>query len=316
MGSHIDRLKLEINLLRLPLVVINEVFQNMDFQKKFLISLLSKRARKTLKLTSVPAEFSFHLSNSLHIRTGSSFLRSGGTSEESYCIEGEEMKLKFHLNGVIPRSESPHKHLLFCNHMLDTFKSITVSFLDKTLPSTAWEFMKMAKKVSIKSFNYCATGDSSEFIPRILDECTEVTDSITICVRFPDDFFYIPPRPFKATEFYITRNTNWFNLESFLSCRNVIIELIAKSNRTRQTYESFFNKWMDSDVRLERLTFSSTQPSENHMIMQALHNQGNLWIIDDEWIEMNRSNGSDFFINHSLDYIHIYTKERYKRLKN
>uniref|UniRef100_A0A1I7UTJ3 F-box domain-containing protein n=1 Tax=Caenorhabditis tropicalis TaxID=1561998 RepID=A0A1I7UTJ3_9PELO len=51
-----------MNLLRLPFVVLIDVFKNMNFNEKLLMSLLSKRARKTLKMTSVPCELSIFTS--------------------------------------------------------------------------------------------------------------------------------------------------------------------------------------------------------------------------------------------------------------
>uniref|UniRef100_A0A1I7UTM3 FBA_2 domain-containing protein n=1 Tax=Caenorhabditis tropicalis TaxID=1561998 RepID=A0A1I7UTM3_9PELO len=165
---------------------------------------------------------------------------------------------------------------MFASYLLETFtnkSTISVTFHDST--RLALEYMKMAneRQVSIKMFRYQTRGEhSSEIISKILDECTEVTDVISIDAFRPDDFVYIPPRPFKTKELYVWKTTNWFNLEEFMSCRWIFLELSDNSNRTAETYNLFFNKWMNLDVRLQALTLYISKESDRRSIMDALKN--------------------------------------------
>uniref|UniRef100_A0A1I7UTI7 FBA_2 domain-containing protein n=1 Tax=Caenorhabditis tropicalis TaxID=1561998 RepID=A0A1I7UTI7_9PELO len=205
--------------------------------------------------------------------------------------------------------------MLLANHMLNTFKCsfITISLLERALPQTAWKFMKMInqRKLSIESFSYYINAESTEFIPRILDECTEVTDYIVVKATFPDDFLYTPPRPFKAKYLSAWETSNWLNLESSLNCRDVSVDLDKISNRTTETYSLFFSKWMDSDTPLQKLTFYSIEEPEYRKIMDALSNQGTKRIIDEHWIEVTRRNESKLFINTLHKLIFIYTEQAY-----
>uniref|UniRef100_A0A1I7UTJ2 F-box domain-containing protein n=1 Tax=Caenorhabditis tropicalis TaxID=1561998 RepID=A0A1I7UTJ2_9PELO len=301
-----------MDLLRLPLVVLIDIFKNMDFREKFLISFLSKRARNTLKLTCVVPHFVINLSDKLCIDTGSRDNPSKVT--EDHLIGGEVMRLSLYPGQIILRENSPQKQLSFAGYLLDTFlkSTISIGFDDPTLSATVLEFMKIInqRKLSIETFNYSLTEDSSEFIPRILDECSEVTDSIDIHAISPN-FMYTPPRPFKAEILCVWKTTNWLNLEDFMSCHRVVVELGKNSNRTAETYNSFFASWMNSDARLQELTFHSIEKQEYRTIMSAVSNQGTLQRLGKEWIEVKRRNGLEFFIYTFRVYMIIYTKQAY-----
>uniref|UniRef100_A0A1I7UTJ9 F-box domain-containing protein n=1 Tax=Caenorhabditis tropicalis TaxID=1561998 RepID=A0A1I7UTJ9_9PELO len=293
-----------MDLLRFPLVVLIEVFKYLDFKEKFLISLLSKKARNKLKLTSVSSDSLFNLSNKLFIRLGyyTEEHRLSVTKEKDYFIGKEVMKLGFHSKGVLLEEESFQKQLLLANHLLDTFRisAISVSFPYVTEPADVLEFFKMIKQrqLSIKSF-YCRLDEvSSEFISKILDECTEVTDRVVTTVWFPDGFVYTPTRPFNATKLLVYGNSNWSNLESFMNCRYATVQLGKNSTRTAQFYNSFFTKWMDSGARLQRLTLRCMKEGIQHEI-------------GDKWIEISRKNGIQFFVESATNYISIYTKQGY-----
>uniref|UniRef100_A0A1I7UTJ6 Aldo_ket_red domain-containing protein n=2 Tax=Caenorhabditis tropicalis TaxID=1561998 RepID=A0A1I7UTJ6_9PELO len=162
----------------------------MDFREKFLISFLSKRAKNKLKLTSVPSDIFFDLSDKFSIRLGhypaSHYPKV--TAESDHFIGGEVMNLSFHTKGVILEEKSFRKQLLLANHLLDTFRISTISVImsKPTLSASAWKFMQMVnqRQLSIKSFYYEA-GASPEFVGKILDECTEVTDKVGIVAWFP-----------------------------------------------------------------------------------------------------------------------------------
>uniref|UniRef100_A0A1I7UTK9 F-box domain-containing protein n=1 Tax=Caenorhabditis tropicalis TaxID=1561998 RepID=A0A1I7UTK9_9PELO len=303
-----------MDLLRFPLVVLVDVFKNMDFKELFLISLLSKRARDTLKVTSMSSEFSFNLSNSLKIQI-ETYTRNSSIPVKDYRVRDESMRLSLRSVGLILHDEPAQKQLLLANHMFDTFKCsfISITFFDEAVPSTAWELMKMInqRKLYIKSFSYYANAESSEFIPRILDECTEVTDSIFISAFFPDDFVYTPSRPFKAKKIRVWKTTNWFNLENFMSSPRVIVEIGKSSKRTAETYDSFFTKWMDSDVPLQKLTFYFIEENDYQTIIDALDKQGTVRRVEADWFEVTRRNGSEFFYHTFAGFIKICTKQAY-----
>uniref|UniRef100_A0A1I7UTI8 FBA_2 domain-containing protein n=1 Tax=Caenorhabditis tropicalis TaxID=1561998 RepID=A0A1I7UTI8_9PELO len=204
---------------------------------------------------------------------------------------------------------------MLVNHILETFKCslITIWFYDGVLPSTALEFMKMVnqRQLRIKSFYCHIKSESSELIPRILDECSEVTDSILVSAAVPDDFMYTPSRPFKAKAIDVRFRTNWLKLDSCMSCRNASVELGENSNRTTEIYNSFFTKWMDSDAQLQSLMLSSIEKHEYQMIMNALSNQGTKRAINEYWFEIKRKDESEFFIFTFNRYIRIYTKQAY-----
>uniref|UniRef100_A0A1I7UTJ7 Aldo_ket_red domain-containing protein n=1 Tax=Caenorhabditis tropicalis TaxID=1561998 RepID=A0A1I7UTJ7_9PELO len=287
----------------------------MDFREKFLISFLSKRAKNKLKLTSVPSDIFFDLSDKFSIRLGhypaSHYPKV--TAESDHFIGGEVMNLSFHTKGVILEEKSFRKQLLLANHLLDTFRISTISVImsKPTLSASAWKFMQMVnqRQLSIKSFYYEA-GASPEFVGKILDECTEVTDKVGIVAWFPYAYLYTPFRPFKTTNLRINGNFNWSNLESFMNFGYVSIQFWENPTRTAQFYKSFFTKWMDSNARLQRLEFC-IEKAEHQLIMNALRKQGIQQNIADEWIRMERKNGIEFFIK-SIPYcIIIYTKQAY-----
>uniref|UniRef100_A0A1I7UTN6 F-box domain-containing protein n=1 Tax=Caenorhabditis tropicalis TaxID=1561998 RepID=A0A1I7UTN6_9PELO len=306
-----------MDLLRLPLLVLTEVFKNMDFRGKFLISLMSKRARNTLKLAVVKPHFSFQLSNDFSVLLEPSDRHSVLTAEGYYLIRGESLSLRFHPDGMSLNSKSIRKQLFLAGYLLDTFTNPISSmyFHPQTEPVDVWEFIKMIneRQGSIKSIEYYLPDASSEFIPKILDECTEVTDYIWIHGIFSDDFVYTPPRPFKAKKLSVGSINNLFNLEKFMSCRCVQVEVGKNSNRTTQTYSSFFTKWMDSDVALQELSLGIMQKSEEPLIMDALSNQfRNHEKIKENWFELKRRNESEFIIHNNCHIlITIYTKQAY-----
>uniref|UniRef100_A0A1I7UTP8 F-box domain-containing protein n=1 Tax=Caenorhabditis tropicalis TaxID=1561998 RepID=A0A1I7UTP8_9PELO len=302
-----------MDLLRLPLLVLIEVFKNMDFYEKFWISLLSKRAKKTMKLTCVIPYFSFGLTESFDIHWEQDSWNN--YTERDYCIGGIQMTLNFRSFSLTLLNGTYRQQLVLAGHLLDSFKvsEISVAFTDPTLSASVLEFMKMInqRQVSIQKFSYQVNGDSSEFIPRILDECTEVTDFISISAFFPDDFVYIPSRKFKATSFYVGSRTNWFDLGSFMNCRRITMKLSIESNRTVQCWSSIFTKWMDSDVGLQRLTLTHIEESGKQLIMEALSHQGTSRFIEEYMTEMKRRDGSEFFIYAFDNFIVIHTKQAY-----
>uniref|UniRef100_A0A1I7UTR9 FBA_2 domain-containing protein n=1 Tax=Caenorhabditis tropicalis TaxID=1561998 RepID=A0A1I7UTR9_9PELO len=289
----------------------------MDFRSKFLISFMSKRAKNTLNLTSAPSEFSFQLSEDLLIHpeewNSRIFMK---TIKGNYLIGGEVMRLRFNSLGVTLKRGSIRKQLLLASHVLDAFpkSNVSVTFFDPIKPTTALEFMKMVnqRKISIKTLDYSLNeASSSEFVPELLDECTEVTKRIKIRAAFPDDFMYTPVRPFKVKELIVLQKSNWINLESLISCRTVVIQLTRMSNRTVHIYDSFFNKWMDSNAPLQKLTFYWGKETENQLMMDALSNQGEMQQISRYWVKVDRKDGSEFFIDKSSNGITIHTKKSY-----
>uniref|UniRef100_A0A1I7UTK8 F-box domain-containing protein n=1 Tax=Caenorhabditis tropicalis TaxID=1561998 RepID=A0A1I7UTK8_9PELO len=304
-----------MDLLLLPFVVLIEVFKHVDFREKFLISLLSKRARSMLKLTSVKPHFSISHTNDLYIHAGKYIFGSRVivTEVSEYFIEGETMKMSLSSEGVTLREESPEKQLLLINYLLDTFKnpSISVQIFDSTLPATVLDFMKIInqKKLWIKSFTYINTTRSSEFLARILDECTKVTDLIWIYSFVPDADVYTPPSPFKAKELRVGFTANWLNLESFMSCPNIFLEAGTNLTRTPQSWNTFFRKWIDSDATLEHLSCDFIQISQFPMMVDGLSNAGIQQRGTNEWIEGKRRDGLEFVIGRTGKYLHVMTKQ-------
>uniref|UniRef100_A0A1I7UTL9 F-box domain-containing protein n=1 Tax=Caenorhabditis tropicalis TaxID=1561998 RepID=A0A1I7UTL9_9PELO len=308
-----------MNLLRFPLVVLIEVFKNMDFREKFLFSLMSKRARNILELTSMSTHFSFDFTKDLLIHTGTytSGSRPEMTVEASdYLIGGKVIRLSLHSDGVILQDKTPQNQSLLTDYLLDIFRkqSISVAFFYPTQPASALEFMQMIneRKLFVESFSYFIMSPSSEFIPRILDECTEVTNSIYINAIFPDDFVYTPPRPFKVREFRVGLTSGWFNLESFMSCRRIIFERGDYSYRAPQSWNTFLRNWIDSDARLEYMLCSHTVGSDFPQIVDGLRNE-EIQEMSDDWIDVKRRDGSEFVIGRSStkDSFYIMTKEEH-----
>uniref|UniRef100_A0A1I7UTP1 F-box domain-containing protein n=1 Tax=Caenorhabditis tropicalis TaxID=1561998 RepID=A0A1I7UTP1_9PELO len=261
-----------MNLLRLPLLVLTDVFKNMDFKEKV-------------------------------------------ETEGSYNIGGEEIRLSFLSNTICLQQKTIQKRLLLANCVLDIFNKPTISksFQNPTVPSSAIKFMKMInqRKLCIKSFDYSITTPSSEFIKQILNECTEVTDSVSMDAEFPDDFVYIPPRPFKTTKLYVifTISTNWLNLEYFMNCRRITLHIGANSNRTPKSWNTFLRNWIDSDSPLEDFAFYYIERSNFLLIVNGLSNEGIQQRGDDEWIDVKRKNGSEFVIGRNGGCIYIWTKQ-------
>uniref|UniRef100_A0A1I7UVA8 F-box domain-containing protein n=1 Tax=Caenorhabditis tropicalis TaxID=1561998 RepID=A0A1I7UVA8_9PELO len=315
-----------MEIFRLPLLPLIEVFKNMDFREKFLISLLSKRARNILRINSRSSEFSIDFSEELRIslRPNNSYRRSIVSDEVFDClVSGEVLELKFSSVGVVLREQSPQKQLLLANYVLDTFKKppIHVLFEGSTPPTFVLEFMKMInqKKLPIKSITLYIYSKSSELTSRILDECTGVTDTISIHSEFPNDLVYTPPRPFKATTLIVIESTNWVNLESFMSCQRIYLNLGMHSNRTPQSWNTFFRNWIDSDSPLENLScVSGDKPINFPLMVDGLSNEGikKRWTTD-EWIDVKRRNGSEFVISRDSHYFHIWTKQEHlEHLRN
>uniref|UniRef100_A0A1I7UTJ1 F-box domain-containing protein n=1 Tax=Caenorhabditis tropicalis TaxID=1561998 RepID=A0A1I7UTJ1_9PELO len=313
---HIDFLSLRMDLLRLPLIVLEEVFKNMDFREQFLISLMSKRARYTLKLTSAKLDLSINFSDDLYIEAGTNDSPSELTDEVDHRIGGKVMRLSVFPERITLQETSPQTQLSFVGYLLDTFRkpSISVEFHHKALPTSALEFMRMMKqrKLFVNSLYYYIKSDSSEFIPKILDECTEVTDSIWIGGSFPDDFVYTPPRPFKAKEFHVDTSSNWFNLDSFMSCRRVF-KLNKPSNQAPESWNTFFRNWLDSDAPLETLWCFEINVSDFPLMVDGLsngiHKKGAI-----EWIEVKRRDGSESVIGRCRDDLYIMSKNEHKAL--
>uniref|UniRef100_A0A1I7UTP3 FBA_2 domain-containing protein n=1 Tax=Caenorhabditis tropicalis TaxID=1561998 RepID=A0A1I7UTP3_9PELO len=238
------------------------------------------------------------------------------TKEVLGClIAGELMRMSFCSNALLLRKESPHKQLLLANYLLDTFKkpSIYARFSETTLFATAWEFMRIINQRGLctKMIYYYITSESSEFIPRILDECTEVTDLISIKATFPDDFVYTPSRPFKVAVLRISLTpTNWLNLQHFLSCREISVSFSMSSNRDPQLFNTFFRNWLDSDSPLKRFLYFQRDIAFAPII-NGLSNEGINEGFNNEWIEVKRRDGSEFVIGRDLNYIYIMTKHNH-----
>uniref|UniRef100_A0A1I7UTR5 F-box domain-containing protein n=1 Tax=Caenorhabditis tropicalis TaxID=1561998 RepID=A0A1I7UTR5_9PELO len=274
-----------MDLLRLPLLVLIDIFKNMNFKEKFLISLLSKRARNTLKLTSAKPHFLFEFSDSLVIYIEQYWFSTHSPAvwkykwrrrmekavEEDYLIEGEVVRLKVNSDGFYARSQTPRNQLLLAGHVLDTFRkpTISVKFSDPTLPSTVSEFINMIheRHLSMKTFTHNIIRSTSQFVPEIVYKCTEVTDFISIHCGY--------------------------------------------SIRTAETYNSFFSKWMGSNVRLQKLEMLCIEEPEYLMIMEELSKQGTLHQIARFWVKVERRDGSEYFIRKSNNYVQFHTKKSY-----
>uniref|UniRef100_A0A1I7UTM5 F-box domain-containing protein n=1 Tax=Caenorhabditis tropicalis TaxID=1561998 RepID=A0A1I7UTM5_9PELO len=311
-----------MNLLRFPLVVLTEIFKNLDFREKFLITLLSERAKNTLKLTSAPTHLIISLTDEFFIHAGPETLEvmpSNPTVETlDYRFKGEMIRFCLHRghSRVILPGQSPRKQLMLAHHVLDTFRKPTISVecYFPALPTTVRDFMKMAnqQKVSIESFEYNLGGASFEFISRILDECTEVTDSIKIYSIFPDNFVYNSPRPFKAKNLYVSETINWMNLKNFVNCRHIDLPVTRKPNRTPQSWNTFFRFWLDSDSPLEYLRCCKVEASDFPLMVDGLSNEGIQRDSGDaEWIDLKRRDGSEFVIGRVFDRVFIMTKREH-----
>uniref|UniRef100_A0A1I7UTR3 Transposase n=1 Tax=Caenorhabditis tropicalis TaxID=1561998 RepID=A0A1I7UTR3_9PELO len=72
---------------------------------------------------------------------------------------------------------------------------------------------------------------------------------------------------------------------------------------------------MDSDAPLQRLTLTHIEESESQLVMEALHHQGTIRMIEEDWM-VKRENGLEFDISKFDKEIIIYTKQAYsKRLR-
>uniref|UniRef100_A0A1I7UTL4 F-box domain-containing protein n=1 Tax=Caenorhabditis tropicalis TaxID=1561998 RepID=A0A1I7UTL4_9PELO len=307
-----------MDLLRIPLLVLIDVFKNMDFREKFLISLMSKRARNTLKLTCVIPHFSIKFSNDMYIHSKpvSWVNRSTIAVEASdLLIGGEEMRLSLYPDGTSLQEQSIEKQLILADHVFDTFikSSISIKFFDPTPSLSAWEFMKMLndRQLIITLFSYYITSASSEYIPKILDECTEVTDSISMHAAFPEDFVYTPPYSFIATELHVSKRTNWLNLKSFMSCSRIFLEGV--SNWTPEFWNTFFKNWIESESRLQYLSCISKDTPKLQLIIDGLSNEMITRIGKNEWIEVKRRDGSEFFIGKASNHLYMMSKEEHRK---
>uniref|UniRef100_A0A1I7UET8 F-box domain-containing protein n=1 Tax=Caenorhabditis tropicalis TaxID=1561998 RepID=A0A1I7UET8_9PELO len=313
-----------MNLLRLPFVVLIDIFKSIDFREKFLISLLSKRARKTLKLTCVIPHLTFNQKRFLQIHAGTLTSDSipAVTSKWDYLIEGMIMTLGFYSDGIVllEREQSIEKQLLLANYVLNIFRKPTISlkFHYRTRSALALSFIKMTneRQLSITSVTSRVLGRSAYFIPEFLDECCDVTDFISIFLFSGHDSVYTPSRPFKVAKFHVHGESNRLDLEKFMSCRTIAVRISKYRSWTVQYLNSFFTNWMDSDVQLENLTFCFKEESANQAIMNALNNQGAHRTLDNHWIEVNRENGPEFFFRKTSKSIRIYTKQAYAELLN
>uniref|UniRef100_A0A1I7UTA6 FBA_2 domain-containing protein n=1 Tax=Caenorhabditis tropicalis TaxID=1561998 RepID=A0A1I7UTA6_9PELO len=278
----------------------------MEFHEKFLISLLSKRARNTLKLTSVPSEFQFHLGRDLQI-TPIQSIYERDRFEGGYCIGGEEMWLIFKPKEVISL-DGIEKHLLLTAHVLDTFSisSITMTFLHEALPSSAWQLMKIInqRQANVRFLLCLMKTDSSEFLPRFLDECTEVTGCIRIPVCFPDVFVFTPSRPFKTREFRVKGKCDWLNIDSLINCRIIQLEFRKTSNRTAKCWKRFFDNWKNG------LSLSCYGESEYEVMIGGLIDGGTETEIECLLSEVKRRDGSEFMVKGYTGF-HVMPKQAY-----
>uniref|UniRef100_A0A1I7UTA3 F-box domain-containing protein n=1 Tax=Caenorhabditis tropicalis TaxID=1561998 RepID=A0A1I7UTA3_9PELO len=306
-----------MNLLRLPLVVLTQIFKMWNFRTKFFVSLLSKRARTTLKLACGIPHFSVLSEHNLHIRWGyySRDYYENATATGSYCIGGNKMEIGHYAHGLIISNRSMWNQLLLVGHVLDTFPkaTFTLAFYDPPRPELTLKLMKTLnqRKLQIKTLYYMITLNPSKFVPKILDECTKVTDYIRMRSLFPDDFVYNPIRPFKAATMEIYRINPWFELESFLYCGYVDVQLSDHSERTAWDWSSFFTNWMDYDTPLQRFELHDMKKSETQLVLDELRKQGISRIISDSLFEIKKENGSEFFIRYNSYYVGIYTKQAY-----
>uniref|UniRef100_A0A1I7T424 F-box domain-containing protein n=1 Tax=Caenorhabditis tropicalis TaxID=1561998 RepID=A0A1I7T424_9PELO len=305
-----------MNLFNLPLLVLIDVFKMMEFRERFLISLMSKRAKRMLTLTSVPIHLSCNLLGDLYIRAGTDTQPNQfhvADEESDLIIGGEAMRINFYPDGLTLEETSPKNQLLLISHLLETYRkpAVSVKFYYPTQPVMVWEFMRMVnqRRVCVKSFSCLISWDSSEFIPKILDECTEVTDFIQFNAMLRNDFFYTPPRPFKATEFRVNVTSNWFNPEGFMSCRRIILQVGERSKYTAQWWNAFIQKWIDSDVPLEHLSCNHNGLSDFQSMIKGLSQPGIEQMTDG--VVVKRRDRSEFVISSTLDRFFIMTKEEH-----
>uniref|UniRef100_A0A1I7UTP4 FBA_2 domain-containing protein n=1 Tax=Caenorhabditis tropicalis TaxID=1561998 RepID=A0A1I7UTP4_9PELO len=200
----------------------------------------------------------------------------------------------------------------------------------RTPPLSALKLLEIIneKKLSIEKFYHHIISDSSELIPKILDECVDVTESVQIGGNYPDRFVYTPPRPFKTERLHVSGSTNWLNLESFMSCRDLYVQFGEVSNQTEQSFNSFFTKWMNSKVPLQTLSLNGMKPSELRFIINILNNiqlvfenlfltpilfvfRVTMWRLNRNWYGMKQRDELEFFIKLSSDSIEIHTKQSY-----
>uniref|UniRef100_A0A1I7UTN5 FBA_2 domain-containing protein n=1 Tax=Caenorhabditis tropicalis TaxID=1561998 RepID=A0A1I7UTN5_9PELO len=260
---------------------------------------MSKRAKNTLKLTS--DSFFFSISNELLVygKAANTWDGQSKPTDEilKYFFEGETIGFCLYPDRVILREQSLQKQLVVAQHLLDTFRkpTIYVAFYDPALPSTAWEFMKIIneRKLSVKSFVYRITEDSSEFIPRIMDECTEITDCIWINAIFRDE------------------KTNWINLENFLNCRRIILHLNKNSNLTPHSWNTFLRNWINSDAQLECLCCYNIKPTDFLLMVDGLSDEGINRRRAYEWVDVKRRDGTEFVIGRIFDYMYLETREEH-----
>uniref|UniRef100_A0A1I7UTR0 FBA_2 domain-containing protein n=1 Tax=Caenorhabditis tropicalis TaxID=1561998 RepID=A0A1I7UTR0_9PELO len=129
---------------------------------------------------------------------------------------------------------------------------------------------------------------------------------------FPDDFVYTPPRPFKVKQFCVRDSANWFKLENFMNCLQINLGY-GRNYRTPQSWNTFFRNWIDSDARLGYLWCSNIVVTEFPQIIEGLSNEGIQQQGTDEWIEVKRRDGSEYFIGRTGDDMYILTKQSHLR---
>uniref|UniRef100_A0A1I7UTN1 FBA_2 domain-containing protein n=3 Tax=Caenorhabditis tropicalis TaxID=1561998 RepID=A0A1I7UTN1_9PELO len=283
---------------------------------------MSKRANNTLRLTSKSSTYSFWIVNEVFFygNVKAWDRESRPIDKDLPCYFNEEMiRFCLYLAMVISQVRSPKQQSMLAHHLLDTFKKPIISMTfekNSTLPSTAWNLLKMIneRQASIRSFRYYITSESSEFIPKILDECTEVVDYIRINANFPDDFNYTSPRPFIAEELHVGKTTNWMNLEDFMNCRRIELRPSKKSNRTPKYWNTFFRNWINSDARLEYLSCDKIKLSDFPLIVNELSDGGIQQKGTHIWIEVKRRDGSEFVIGRTWGFdncMYIKTKKEH-----
>uniref|UniRef100_A0A1I7V3B8 F-box domain-containing protein n=1 Tax=Caenorhabditis tropicalis TaxID=1561998 RepID=A0A1I7V3B8_9PELO len=100
-----------MKLPNFPLLVLEDVFETMEFRERFLISVMSKRAKRMTQ-TSMPVHFVFNFTNDLliHVETNTQPSRSNVTDLASdHIIGGEVMRISLCPDRLILRENTPQK---------------------------------------------------------------------------------------------------------------------------------------------------------------------------------------------------------------
>uniref|UniRef100_A0A1I7UTA0 FBA_2 domain-containing protein n=2 Tax=Caenorhabditis tropicalis TaxID=1561998 RepID=A0A1I7UTA0_9PELO len=252
-------------------------------------------------------------------------MNSNVTTERNCCIGGELIELSFLSDRVVFQDKSVQKQLLLANHAFDVFpkSTISVEFSPTAEPATALNVMKIInqRRMCIKELKY--SNERSELASEILDESTEVTDTIKMFTIFPDDFIYMPPRPFKAIKFSGNRIDHWFNI--VFDFRRVSFKFNKNVDRTAQFWNTFFNSWRNR--RLQCFSVHNIGYSEYELMVERLSDgfvQNILFLIvtytfrgakkriTGAWFEVKTGDGAEFMFCYSiLHFSHIMTKQAY-----